>query len=224
MDENLKRKLQSLKGLAQGRGTTEAEAMAAAAKLAEIMREHGLADHDIEYEEADVPLKTKRHTTRSALLGLIATCTNCVATVRTEHQPCAIFLGKAPGPEIATYLFALCDRAIDRAVAAFQKTPEYLRRRTLSTRRAATADFTAGMVERLCARIYALFRDGIDEEAFKAACRVRDLRFPNTATAKIPTRKVRFTSSAAAGMTAGHKVQLAQGVNGGRSVQKIGGK
>lgn len=223
MDETLKRKLAALRALASGRGATEAEAMAAAQKMADLMREHRLTADDVEFEEAETPLKTKRPTTRGRLLASIACGLNCTATIRDDWQPCVIFLGKAPGPEIATYLFAICDRSIDRAIAEFKKSPEYHRRRTLATRRAAVADFTMGMVARLSSRIIAMFQDNMDEEAFAEAKRVRDCRMPDTVPHRAPTRKVRFGDAAAAGFAAGRDVQLAHGVNGGRPVRQIGG-
>ncbi|WP_353429469.1 DUF7168 domain-containing protein [Paracoccus denitrificans] len=190
--------------------------------MADLMREHQLTAEDVEYEEAEAPLKTKRATLRTALLGTIAVCTNCTATIRSDWQPCVIFLGKAPGPEIATYLFSVCDRAIDRAIADFKLTPDYRRRRTLTTRRAAVADFTAGMVARLSRRLYGMFSDSMDEEALAAAKRVRDIRMPDLTTANIPERKVRFGNAAAAGYAAGRSVQLAHGVSGGRAPRQIG--
>lgn len=223
MDDALRRKLAALRALASGRGATEAEALAAAQKMADLMREHRLTAEDVEYEEAEAPLKTRRATLRTALLGTIAACTNSVATLRSDWRPCVIFLGKAPGPEIATYLFSVCDRAIDRAIADFKRTPEYRRRRTLATRRAAVADFTTGMVNRLSGRLYEMFSDSMDADEAAAAKRVRDIRMPNLSTTRLPDRQVRFGNAAAAGYAAGRNVQLAHGVNGGRRVHQIGG-
>lgn len=223
MDEALRKKLAALRAAATGRGTTEAEAMAAAAKMAEIMREHGLNDDDVEYEEAEAPLKGKRPGQRTPLLGVIGVCTNSAATTHFGDYPTVTFLGRAPGPEIAAYLVAVCDRAIDFAVADFKKTPEYLRRRTASTRRAAVQDFMAGMVMRLKTRLFEMFASSIDHDARAEANRVRDLRLPTTSPLKIPERKVRFGLAAQAGRVAAHKVQLAHGVNAGKPVRQIGG-
>lgn len=223
MDEALRKKLAALRAAATGRGTTEAEAMAAAAKMAEIMREHGLCDDDIEFDEAEAPLKGKRPGVRTILLGAIAVCTNCAGTTHFGDYPTVTFLGRAPGPEIAAYLVAVCDRAIDTAVAEFKKTPEYLRRRTASTRRAAVQDFTAGMVTRLQHRLFAMFAGSMDRDALDQANQVRNARLPATSKVRIPERKIRFGSAAQAGHAAGRKVQLAHGVNAGRPVHQIGG-
>lgn len=223
MDEALRKKLAALRATAEGRGTTEAEAMAAAAKMAEIMREHGLGADDVEFEEADAPVKGKRPGLRTQLIGTIAICTNCAATSHFGDYPAVTFLGRAPGPEIAVYMVAVCDRAIDTAVAAFKTTPEYQRRRSIATRRAAVQDFTAGMITRLQHRIFTMFAASMDRDAFDRAVKVRDARLPITSTVKIPRRKVRFDSAAQAGQDAGRKVQLTHGVNAGRPVHQIGG-
>ena len=39
-------------------------------RVARIMREHGLSDDDVEYDEVEAPLKTRRPTARTGLLGL----------------------------------------------------------------------------------------------------------------------------------------------------------
>ena len=222
MNDALRKRLAALRATAQGRGTTEAEAMAAAEKMAQIMREHGLSNDDVEYDEAEAPLRTRRTTARTSLLAVIAGCTNCAGTLKSDWTPCILFIGKAPWPEIATYLTAVCDRAIDRAIVDFKKTTEYRRRRTLTTRRKAVEDFTLAMVNRLSVRLLAMFEDSRDDGARANANQVRDTRMPNTSQVTLPERKVRFAGAAYAGNSAGNRVQLAQGVNGGRPIQQIG--
>lgn len=224
MDEALRKKLAALRATANNRGSTEAEAMAAAEKLAQIMRDHGLSDQDVDYEEVTVGLKTKRPTVRTGLLGVIALCTNSAATTKLHWgDPQVVFLGKAPGPQIAEYLHTVCDRAIDRAVAEFKLSAEYKRRKTVVTRRAAVQDFTMGMVERLSRRLFLMFEGSINQDEMAKANQIRDARMPITSTVKVPAKKVRFGSAAASGFSAGQDVQLAAAVNGGRPVRQIGG-
>lgn len=212
MDDNLRRKLAALKDMANGKGTTEEEAMAAAAKMAAIMRDHGLTDDDLEFDEAEAPMRRKRPGPRTALIGTIAVATNCAGTIMSDATPCVVFLGNAPGPQIAAYLHVVCDRAIDTAVAAFKNTPEYARRRTLTTKRAAVQDFTTGMVARLCRRIFELFETTMDDARRKDAARARDLRLPGSRQVSLPSRKVRFSSAASEGYAAGQRVQLSHGM------------
>lgn len=214
MDDNLRRKLAALKAMAMGKGTTEGEALAAAAKMAEIMREHELTDDDLEFDEADAPMRRKRPGPRTGLIGTISVATNCAGTIISEQTPCVVFLGNAPGPQIAAYLHVVCDRAINTAVASFKKTPEYTRRRTITTRRASVHDFTAGMVARLSLRIMELFADTMDDAKRREAVRVRDFRLPAARQISSPARKVRFQSAALDGYVAGRQVQLTHGMEG----------
>ncbi|WP_411836724.1 hypothetical protein [Paracoccus sp. ME4] len=223
MDDALRKRLAALRATAQGKGTTEAEAMAAAAKMAQILAECGLSEDEIEFEEAEAPLRTKRPTTRTALIGVIAVCTNCAGTIRSDWRPAVIYLGRAPGPEIAVYLTTVCDRAIDRAVEDFKKTAEYRRRRTLTTKRKAVQDFTIGMVERLEGRLFQMFRAGVDKAARAKAVAVRDHRMPASTPVTMPQQSVRFGSAAASGSIAGSEVQLAHAMSGGRKAPRIGG-
>ena len=222
MNDALRKRLAALRATAQGRGATEAEAMAAAEKMAQIMREYGLTDDDVEYGEAEVPLHARRVTPRTKMLGVIAVCTNCAVTIKSDWTPCAIFIGRAPAPEIATYLTAVCDRAINRAIADFKTTTEYRKRRTLTTRRKAVEDFTHGMVDRLSVRLWQMFEDSRDDAARARANQVRDARMPDTTPTRLRKPKVRFGGAAHAGHGAAGRVQLAAGVNAGRAVQQIG--
>lgn len=222
MNDTLRKKIASLLAKARDHGASEAEAMAAAARAAELMREHGLSDDDVEFEEAEAPLKFKTDHPRAVLLGAIARCTNCAAMLHSDWTPAVTFFGRAPGPEVAAYLTVVCNRAIDREITAFKKSSEYRRRRTLSTRRQAVSDFTIGMVARLSNRLRDMFAASIDDDAYDQAKAVRDGRHPSLGSVGHGGRKVRFGSAAAAGYSAARDVQLAHGVNGGRPVQQLG--
>lgn len=216
MNEVLRKKIAALKAKAADRSVTEAEAIAAAEMAAEMMRSHGLSDEDVEFEEAAAPLKTKGQSPRDRLWGSIAICTNTCATLQPDWTPSILFIGRAPGPEIATYLVAVLNRAVDRAVEDFKKTPTYTRRRTLQTRRQAVHDFTVGIVARLRQRLAEMFEPSIDQDALNAAKRVRDLRIPDTVSIPKGGRTVKFGNAAESGFRAGDRIQLAHGV-GGRS-------
>lgn len=222
MSDGVRKQIAALRRLATGRGTTEAEAMSAAAKAAELMLKHGLAEADIEFEEAQAPLKTKGRSPRDMLWMVVSRCTNCAAIFHTDWSPSVEFVGRAPGPEIAVYLVAVLNRAVDGEIATFKKTPEYRRRRTVSTRRQAVHDFTAGLVLRLQGRLIELFKAGMSPDAREEARNVLALRFPHTATIKQSSKKVRFGNAASAGYIAGAGINLAHGVNGGTPVHEIG--
>lgn len=225
MTEALRKRIAALKAKAADRAVTEAEAMAAAEMAADLMRSHGLSDADLEFDEAQAPLKTKGKSPRDLLWGTVASCTNCSAVLQTDWTPSLLFIGRAPGPEIATYLVAVLNRAIDREIEAFKATPTYKRRRSLQTRRQAVHDFTAAMVFRLTVRLRELFADSMDAEALIEARRMRDLRVPGSTPLVRPDRKVRFANATDAGWKAGSRVPLSHGVNGGSHAPlQIGGQ
>ena len=223
MSDELRRKVASLLRMAQNEKASEAEAMAAAERAAKLMAEAGLSATDIEFDEEQATLRTRRASIRDTLWGVIAHCTNCGAITRRDWTPVVIFIGRAPGPQIAVYLVDVLNRAIDREIELFKLTPEYRRRRTLATRRAAVQDFVNGLVGRLRLRIMGLFQASIDLDAAEEAQAVRDQRFPSSAPHRVKAHSVRFGGAAAAGYSAGGRVQIAHGVTGGHAPRQIGG-
>lgn len=223
MNDELRRRIAALLHKARDVGASEAEALVAAERAARLLAEAGLTEDDVEYDEDQAALGTKRPTVRDQLWGVVAICTNCAAITDRDWTPVIIFIGRAPGPQIAVYLVDLLRRAIDREVEGFKTSPEYKRRRTLATRRAAVQDFTNGLVVRLRLRLLDLFAASIDDAAREQARHVLDQRFPQSKPGKMPSHRTRFGSAAGAGYAAGGKVQIARGVTGGQAVKRIGG-
>ncbi|WP_199777592.1 DUF2786 domain-containing protein, partial [Bosea sp. FBZP-16] len=159
--ERLRSKIAALQAKTEASGCTEAEAMAAAALAARLMAEHDFDQAEIEMTEATAPdnstRTTNRTTWRDKLSAAIAYYTNCAMLIRCDRGD-ILFVGREPGPDIAAYLRDVCFRAVDRDLREFKETPFYTRRRKLSTRRAAAADFVDGMVLRLIVRLADLFR------------------------------------------------------------------
>lgn len=222
MDEALRHKIAALLRMAKDSGASEAEAMAAAEKAAALMLEHGLNPSDVEFDEAQAALRTRTSTIRDTLWGIVGICTNCAAITRRDWTPVIIFIGRAPGPQIAGYLVDVLNRAINREVEAFKRSPEYRRRRTLATRRIAVQDFTHGLVGRLRMRLLTMFQASLDRSVLQEAQQVLDQRFPDKMTHRVKARSVRFGSAAASGYSAGGRVQLSQGVSGGHVPRQIG--
>lgn len=222
MTDELRQRIAALLRKARSDGASEAEAMAAAERAARMMAEAGISQADVEFEEEQASLRTRTPTTRDALWSTVAVCTNCSAITRRDWTPVVIFIGRAPGPQIACYLVDLLNRAVDREIEAFKRQPEYKRRRTTATRRAAVQDFLSGLVARLRMRLRDLFSQSIDEVASAEAHLVLEGRFPDSRPVTIAKRKVRFGSAAGAGYSAGARVQISHGVNGGNAILKIG--
>lgn len=224
MSESIKRRIAALRQMTTARGCTEQEALAAAEKAANLMREYGLSDLDIEISQDSVRAKTHGASIRDRLWRDLAWLTNTatlVGDVDGEHRT---FVGRAPGPEIATYLFVILDRAIDRAVREFKKTPSYTRLRKQKTKRQAVYDFTAGMVVRLGIRLRALFADQLSEAAMSDAQRALAERYPDTVAVRQRAGSVKNGNIATLGYLAANNVNLSHGVNGSAGPKVIAGK
>lgn len=222
MSSEIKTRIAALLRKARDAGSSEAEAMAAAQRAADIMREHGLSEVDVEFEESNAPLKTKGKSPRDQLWMTVARCTNTAFIMTTDWAPFLTFVGKAPGAQIAAYLVDVLNRAVDREIEQFRRSKEFQRRRTVATRRAAAQDFQVGLVARLRVRLLEMFSGSMSAPALATARAVLDAKFPAQHSIKQPERKVRFGNAAQAGYTAGGRVQLAHGVDGQKPVRQIG--
>lgn len=220
----LSAKLRALRAKTTASGCTEAEAMAAAELAAKLMAEHGLSAEEIEMTEAMVREATVSATWRSDLVGTIAYCTNTAVLLGIKIVGAEwIFVGRAPGPEIAVYLREICFRAVDRELTAFKASTFYRRRRSLATKRQAAADFRDALVRRLCRRLAELFGPTTSDDARADAQAVLDRRFPSSQSLTRPARDTRYSEAAAQGWLAAGNVPLNRGVNGTANLKAIEG-
>lgn len=220
--ETIMARIRALRQMTVGRGCTEAEAMAAAEKAAELMRRIGVSEAEVEMEQAEF---RPRHGVRSHITRLwliIARCTNC-AVLHDQDEAALMFYGEGAGPEIAAYLSDICRRAMKTAERGYMASGAYRRLRKTSTRRSALEGFRAGMVVRLAARIREMFEENINEEALSRAVVARDAA-SNGAAVTLPGRKIRATAAAVAGMAAGDAVPLNHGVRTDGPALQIGGQ
>lgn len=224
--EAVKKRIAALREMTAARGCTEAEALVAAAKAAELMRDYGISESDLVMDQRSVRRKSEGHSVRDDLWRRLADFTNCACILDHDgSKPVRTFVGRAPGPEVATYLYTVLDRAVDRAVAEFKAESYYRRRRTVKTRRAAAHEFTYAMVLRLCIRLRELFAASISTEAREAASAALTERFPNSTTiAKRAHPKTGSTDAFYSGFAAGGGVALSHGVGAGpNGLKMIGG-
>jgi hypothetical protein len=214
-------RIRKLRAMTTANGCSEAEAMAAAAKAAALMREMGLRDGDVEFSAEEASVQAGWNSQRSHLWATIAVCTN-TATVHLPEGRIE-YIGRAPWPEVAAYLHEVTNRAINRELGAFKRTSWYRRRRTMRTKREAAADFTLAMVARLSSKLVDLFRETISEALFADALAERDVRY---ATAPVKGRATRgggrFLHARAAGWGAGASVELSHGVAGAAERKLVG--
>ncbi|WP_151720196.1 DUF7168 domain-containing protein [Gemmobacter serpentinus] len=224
--DSIKQKIAALLKMTTASGCTEAEALAAAAKAAELMRAHGLSEADITIGQASAVTASKGRSVRDPLWKIVAYCTNTAATfahVPGKRGSELVFIGRDPGPEIAAYLVAVFNRALDIGISEFKAGAFYRRRKTDATRRAAVRDFTDGMVTRLSSRLINIFGPGIDKAANALAVAARAERF----AASVPVKqkdsgKPRFDEATWSGWCAGSKVGIAHGVTGAGATRALG--
>lgn len=223
--ESIRERVRKLRQMTEANGCTEAEAMSAAAKAAEMMRQHGLSEAEIEMDFDGRPAAYKGKSCRQKLWTTAAWCTNSAVIVLPDGagRTRICFIGETPGPDIAHYLSDVCNRAVNREVRAFKASKAYRRRRTLSTKRHAVADFTSAMVNRLCYRMAALFEAGRDEGAEERAKAALESAYPKTVPIRRPARSSRFHDAAAAGWRAGEKPTLAHGLDRSKQMAAIEG-
>jgi hypothetical protein len=207
--EKLKEKIRALREMTSARGCTEDEAMVAAAKAAELMREYGVSNVELETESADAKAKTHGTSVRDQIVVVIMDVTNTAAIFNDSGIR---FYGVAPGPEIAAYIWTICNRAIDRGVRIFKTGRLYRARRSDRTRREAVADFTQGMVNRLARRIVEIFGNTRSEAALAKAKQALAIANPQTKKVTPSTSKGEFWDARAEGWTAADGVTLGHGI------------
>ena len=222
--ETIIARLRKLRRMTTSRGCTEAEALAAAEKAAQLMREHRLSEAEIELDWQTRKVASTSRSSRSKLWSAIGRCTNSAPLViREADGPMLLFVGGEPGPEIAHYLREVTERAVDRALREFKREKFYRMRRTPATRRHAAAEFSDAMIVRLCVRLLETFAEERSEIAFNAALAARDGQYSDSQAVARREVKSRYSEARWMGDKAGKKVALSRGVNeAGGPAQIIG--
>lgn len=219
----VRKRIAALRQMTPARGCTEAEALVAAAKAVELMRQYGIRETDLTIGQQSVQRKSEGQSVRDDLWRRLAYCTNTACVLGHERgKAVRIFVGRDPGPEVAAYLYQVLDRAIDRAVAEFKAGRYYRARRTIRTKRQATHEFTFAMLARITVRLMDLFGDSVSTEAREAAGRALDVLFPESAPFAVrPQKAAKIAAASISGYIAGEGVNLAHGVSGGQPAPKM---
>jgi hypothetical protein len=223
--EAIKKRIRALREMTTARGCTEAEAMAAAAKLSELMSQYEIDESSVEIEMDNSSVSGGPYSQRSSLWAMIGWATNTAplfSDMKGSKNKIEFF-GKAPGPEVAAYLAQVLDRALNRELSEFKLGKFYRGRRSLKTRRQASNDFTIGMVNRLRRKIHSLFEHVHDESSYQLSAQERDKLYTDTKETFLPVKKTRFDDAVYAGICAGEAVELSHGVDGSAKPLAIGG-
>lgn len=154
--EKLAARIRALRAKTVENGCTEAEALAAAEKLAQL-----LTDHNMTLDEADLrasPFARHDHTGVGAVglklwkvANAIAELTNTRTWTGGRDAPTGVtFLGLSHEVDVAAYMLSICERAMQTEAANLMRTVRHLPH---IKQAAKVVPFVDGMADRLASRI-----------------------------------------------------------------------
>lgn len=160
--DKLKGRIRSLRAKTVDNGCTEDEALAAAAKVAELLDRHDLSLTDVELREAAcerVAYEThrKKRIPIADCIGAVAGFCDCkVWREKNEHGEARyVFFGLSADAEVALYLTGLIDIAVRSELGRYKSSRAYLRFRH-QERHLAKASFALGMVSSIAEKLEAM--------------------------------------------------------------------
>jgi hypothetical protein len=149
--EKLKLRIQALRAMTMDNGCTEAEALAAAAKVAELLDRHDLSLSDVELRESACERRAyeTRRKNRIPLdycVGAIGRFCDCRVwrEKNRDGETLYVFFGLPSDTEVALYLAELIDNSIRSELGRYKQTYAYQRFRH-QDRHVANSSFTLGM-------------------------------------------------------------------------------
>jgi hypothetical protein len=166
--DKLKGRLQALRAKTVANGCTEGEALAAAAKVAELLDRHNLSLSDVEIRDAACERRVyetrlKKRIPLDDCIGAIAEFCDC--RVWREKNDAGegryIFFGLAADIEGAHYLAELVDGAVRAELGRYKTSRDYQQFRH-QERHLANASFALGMVASIADKLMAM-KAGRDE-------------------------------------------------------------
>lgn len=160
--DRLKARIQGLRAKTTDNGCTEAEALSAAAKVAELLDRYDLSLTDVEIRDAacerlEYEARHKKRIPLEDCIGAIANFCDC--RVWREKTPTGhpryIFFGLRSDIEAAHYLTELIDLAVRSELGRYKTSREYQQFRH-QDRHVANASFTLGMVISIAEKLTAM--------------------------------------------------------------------
>ncbi|MDI1285900.1 MAG: DUF2786 domain-containing protein [Reyranella sp.] len=157
--DKLRTRIQGLRAKTIDNGCTEGEALAAAAKVAELLDRHDLSLSDVEIREAPCEERAyethrKKRIPLDDCIGAIAEFCDC--RVWREKNRAGegryVFFGLRSDVEVAHYLTEVIDTAVRTELGRYKTSSEYQRFRH-QERHLANASFALGMVASIADRL-----------------------------------------------------------------------
>lgn len=149
-------RIKALRNKTTDRGCTEEEFLSAAQLADELMDKYGLEEEDLrdkqtEFDRADFTAVDDIGARMARIATAIATLTGVQSWSDNPRSASKItFLGFAPDVEVASYLYAIADRAVRTAVDDFEKSIMFYRSTVRHMRRVAFID---GMIQTIALKI-----------------------------------------------------------------------
>ena len=160
--DKLKVRIQALRAKTIDNGCTEEEALAAAAKVAELLDRHDLSLTDVELRAAPCERRAYETHRRKRIplddcIGAIAHFCDCRVwrEKNARGETSYVFFGLRSDIEVAHYLTELIDTAVRTELGRFKTSADYGRFRH-QQRHLANASFALGMVASIADRLVAM--------------------------------------------------------------------
>jgi len=163
--DRLKTRIQGLRSKTTDNGCTEAEALLAAAKVAELLDRYDLSLTDVEIRDApcerrEYETNRKKRIPLDDCVGAIANFCDC-RVWREKNQAGEaryVFFGLRSDIEVAHYLTELIDNAVRSELGRYKNSAAYRRFRH-QDRHVANSSFTLGMVASIADKLTAMKRE-----------------------------------------------------------------
>ncbi|MBP6013625.1 MAG: DUF2786 domain-containing protein [Alphaproteobacteria bacterium] len=160
--DGLKGRIQALRAKTVDNGCTESEALAAAAKVAELLDRYDLSLSDVEIREAACEQRAfethrKKRVPLDGCIGAVAHFCDCRVwrEKNAEGETRYVFFGLRSDVEVAHYLTELIDGAVRHELGQYKTGKAYQKFRH-NERHLANSSFTFGMVASIAAKLMAM--------------------------------------------------------------------
>lgn len=160
--DKLRTRIQGLRAKTIDNGCTEGEALAAAAKVAELLDRHDLSLTDIEIREApcerrEYETHRKKRIPLDDCVGAIAEFCDCRVWREKDQagEGRYVFFGLRADVEVADYLTEVIDTAVRSELGRYKTSADYQRFRH-QERHLANASFALGMVASIADKLMAM--------------------------------------------------------------------
>ena len=136
--DRVKRIIRELQAKTTENGCTEAEAMAAAAKMGELLQKHDLEMDEVGLKQETADCTKKQMFAADDYAGSLCTsiANLCDLIVWVSKPGCFTFFGTPHDLLIAEYLYEVCAEAMDHGWSEFMKTEGYSMKKRQSFRMA----------------------------------------------------------------------------------------